>query len=109
MLNLKIKYGFIFNGFKYESFFYEVVIQYRKVVLIMITVIFSVVSPEIQALLSFLILILSMVYQYSKQPFLTNTLNRMEILSLLVATTTMYSGMYFITGQHYDYYENLVL
>jgi len=72
----------------------------------MITVIFSVVSPEIQALLSFLVLIVSMVFQHSKKPFLTPTLNRMELLSLSVSTITLYSGMYFITGQHYDYYQN---
>ena len=29
---------------------------------------------------------------------MTNTLNRMEQLSLIVAITTMYSGLYFITA-----------
>jgi len=64
MANLRLKFGFIFNGFKSRSYYYEVIIQYRKVILIMVTVILSVVSPEVQALLSFLLLILSMIYQY---------------------------------------------
>jgi len=50
-----------------------------------------------------------MIYQYQNKPFLTTTLNRMESLSLLVAITTMYSGMYFITGAHYDYNQSPIL
>mmetsp|Transcript_2615 Transcript_2615/g.2507 ORF Transcript_2615/g.2507 Transcript_2615/m.2507 type:complete len:108 (-) Transcript_2615:426-749(-) len=49
------------------------------------------------------------MYQHYKKPFLTTTLNRMEQLSLIVASTTTYAGMYFITGQHYDYYQSVSL
>jgi len=103
MNNLRLRFGFIFKGFKTSSYYYEVVIQYRKVLLIMVTVILSVVSPEIQALLSFLILILSLWHHHQVSPFLTPILNRMETLSLVVVLTTMYSGMYFITASHYEY------
>jgi len=105
---LRQKFGFIFNGFRTRLFYYEVVIQYRKVVLILITVTLSVVSPEIQSLLSVLVLVFSMIYQHTHKPFLTPTLNRMELLSLLVATTTLYAGMYFITAQHYHYHQSPV-
>ena len=33
-------------------------------------------------------------------------MNRMELLSLCVAALTMYSGMYYVTGSHYDYMDN---
>jgi len=37
---------------------------------------------------------------------MNETLNTMEVYSLLVACITMYSGMYYITGSHYTYMNN---
>ena len=59
---MKVKYGFIFGGYKLNSYYYEVIIQYRKVLFIMVTVVLSVVSPEIQGLCSFLVLAISIAY-----------------------------------------------
>ena len=61
-MDMKIKYGFIFSGYKLDSYYYEVVIQFRKVILICVAVVLSVVSPEIQGLCSFFVLAASIGY-----------------------------------------------
>jgi len=82
------------------------VIVFRKFLIVLTTVIFSVVSPEAQVLASLLVVVLAIVLHVKMQPYYTSTLNRMEHFSLLVVIVTMYSGMYYITGVHYTYMEN---
>ncbi len=53
-----------------------------------------------------LTVVLSIIIQNELKPYYTVTMNRMEIFSLSVAALTMYSGMYYVTGQHYDYMDN---
>jgi hypothetical protein len=43
---VKMKYGFLFNGYSPEKYFWEILVLYRKIILIMTTVFLSVVSPE---------------------------------------------------------------
>ena len=46
IIHLKMKYGFFFNGYKLGTFFWEVIILYRKISIVMVSVFFSVVSAE---------------------------------------------------------------
>lgn len=46
MSSIKLKYGFLFNGYKLNTYFWEVVILYRKILIVMTTVFLSVVSSE---------------------------------------------------------------
>ena len=80
--------------------------MYRKVLIVMSTVFFSVVSSEVQVLVAICILIISMILQVIYEPFYTKTLNRMEHYSLQVSSLTMYGGMFYITGTHYSYMNN---
>ena len=101
-----MKYGFLFNGYNINYFYWEVIIMYRKVLIVMSTVFFSVVSSEVQVLVAICILIISMILQVIYEPFYTKTLNRMEHYSLQVSSLTMYGGMFYITGTHYSYMNN---
>lgn len=103
IVQLKMKYGFLFNGYKVETFFWEVIILYRKIFIVMTTVFFSVVSTEAQVLVVLLIIIVSLLLHIRYEPFYTEVLNRMELYSLQVACTTMYGGMFYVTGVHYNY------
>ena len=44
--NVKMKYGFLLNGYNVKFYFWEILIFYRKISLIMVVVFFSVVSQE---------------------------------------------------------------
>ena len=46
ILQMKVKYGFLFAGFKPTTFFWEVLIMYRKIFIIMSSVVLSTVSSE---------------------------------------------------------------
>jgi len=46
IVKVKIKYGFLFNGFRVETSFWEIIIIYRKILIVMCTVFFSIVSTE---------------------------------------------------------------
>lgn len=98
-----MKYGFLFNGYKLETFFWEVIVLYRKISIVMVSVFFSVVSPEAQVLVVILIIVVSLLLQIRFKPFYSDVLNKMELYSLQVAVTTMYGGMFYVTGKHYTY------
>ena len=46
IINLKTKYGFLFSGYKGDAYFWETIITYRKIAIIMASVFLSTVSPE---------------------------------------------------------------
>eukprot|EP00347_Sterkiella_histriomuscorum_P022241 403331176 len=106
IIHLKMKYGFFFNGYKLGTFFWEVIILYRKISIVMVSVFFSVVSAEAQVLVVILIIVVSLLLQIKYKPFYTDELNKMELFSLQVAVITMYGGMFYVTGKHYSYMGN---
>jgi len=81
-MTLKTRYGFLFAGYKPQRFFWEIVIMYRKVLIIMASVFLSTVSSESQVLVVIFIIVLSMFLQIRFSPYYTDTLNQMENYSL---------------------------
>ena len=92
----KIIFGYLSNGYKRNAFYWEFVILYRKIILISISVFLSLESTIVQALTMIISLIISIYFQYSKNPYCRNELNQIEIKSLLIATVTIYSSLYFL-------------
>ena len=101
-----MKYGFLFSGYKAKTFFWEVIVMYRKIFIIMTSVFLSTVSSEAQVLVVIFIVVVNLFLQIQFQPYFTTTLNKMENFSLLVAIVTIYTGMYYVTGRHYTYMDN---
>ncbi|CDW73142.1 UNKNOWN [Stylonychia lemnae] len=103
---IKTRLGFLFNGYKIKTFYWEIVILYRKILIVMITVFLSSISPETQVLVGLIVILISILLQVKFRPYYTSTLNTMESYSLLVSAVTLYSGMFYITGKYYKYMEN---
>ncbi len=82
LIRVKLKYGFLFDGYVARVYFWEILILYRKILLIMSTVFLSVVSPESQVLVAMMIVIVNMLAHSFYDPFYTYTLNKMEQFSL---------------------------
>ena len=57
-ISVKKKFGFFFRGYKSSFYFWEIVIMYKKVAVIIISVFVSTVGVIAQALIVFAILIL---------------------------------------------------
>lgn len=100
-----MKFGYLIIGYKKQIFFWETLIIMRKVLLIMLVVFLTVVSPETQALAGLLCLIISMILHVKYEPYASHRLNKMEHYSLQVTSLTIYAGMFYITGSHYSYMQ----
>jgi hypothetical protein len=46
-VEVKAKFGFLYNGYKYHSFYWEILIMYRKIMIIFIQVFLSGVSKVV--------------------------------------------------------------
>ncbi len=98
-----MKFGFLLSGYGPMTFGWETVIMFRKVFLIGASVFLSTVSTEAQVLLVILIIVLNLFMHVHFNPYFNKTLNKMENYSLQVSAITIYIGMFYITGKHYDY------
>ena len=94
----KLRFGFLYNGYRSKTFYWEFVILYRKILIICISVFFTTVSVSVQALGALLILILSIYMQMRTRPFTHKILNIMEARGILAATVTIYCGLFYLTN-----------
>ena len=106
MLDVKTKYGFLFQGYTGRAYYWEIIVMFRKIGIIMTTVFFSTLSPELQVLVVLIIAVVCQLFHFKVEPYSTPTLNQMETNSLVVCILTLYFGMYYVTGAHYTYMDN---
>ncbi|CDW90561.1 UNKNOWN [Stylonychia lemnae] len=95
-LDTKQKYGFLFNGYRKEFYYWEGVIMYRKIALIFIQVFIGSFGLLVQALSVLLFLILGIVINLKLKPLSTVALNNIELISLLASNITIYIGIFYI-------------
>jgi hypothetical protein len=94
---MKLRFGFLYNGFKKSKFYWEFVIMLRKIVIICIVFFIGNQSIPIQALTLVLLLLNFLVLQYLTRPYASIELNQMELRSVLVASVTIFCGLYYLT------------
>mmetsp|Transcript_21985 Transcript_21985/g.16352 ORF Transcript_21985/g.16352 Transcript_21985/m.16352 type:complete len:234 (+) Transcript_21985:154-855(+) len=95
-VEVKEKYGFLYRGYKKRYYYWETIITYRKIVLIVIQIYLQKYGVMTQALIVFLLLILCMLLSMECEPFLNASLNRLELYSLVASMVTIYCGLFFI-------------
>ena len=72
------RFGFLLKGYKPHLFYWEFVIIYRKIVIVLISVFLSTVSNAVQGLAAFLVLIVAYHIHSVYRPFEIEKLNRLE-------------------------------
>ena len=97
-VRVKSIFGFLFNGYRYSTYYWEIIILYRKVFLVFVLVFLSLVSIEVQALVALLIMTVSLVFHMKNAPFETRNLNKLETKSIIAASITIYCGLYYLSG-----------
>ena len=90
-----IRYGFLTTGYRTDRFYWEYVVIYRKLLIIVFIVFFSQVSLFLQVLSTLGVLLGSIIFQDLLRPYSLPALNSFELRSLLVAAFTLYSGLFF--------------
>ncbi|CDW74982.1 UNKNOWN [Stylonychia lemnae] len=81
------KYGFLYRGYRIDFYYWEIVIMYRKILIIFIAVFVSSLGVVAQALVMFFVLI-----SY-------HSLNDLESLSLVTSIITIFCGVFFILNR----------
>ncbi|CDW85822.1 UNKNOWN [Stylonychia lemnae] len=98
-IDMRQKYGFLYRGYRTKYFYWEIVIMYRKIVIIIIAVFIGSFGVISQALLMLLILICFTMFNFKKKPFISQILNNLETLSLVTSMVTVYCGVFFIINK----------
>ncbi|TNV88247.1 hypothetical protein FGO68_gene13755 [Halteria grandinella] len=97
-LDLKQKFGFLYNGYQLDMFFWEIVIMYRKIAMIFISVFIQPQGVITQAMIVFLLMIIFLIINMKKKPYVSIALNDLETMSLLTSAISIYCGIFFITN-----------
>ncbi|CAG9331089.1 unnamed protein product [Blepharisma stoltei] len=95
---IKLRYGFLFNGYKSNYYYWEFVLVYSKIILVAFSVFLSNVSIAVQAIAVAILLFIFLQTQYINEPFILQTFNRMEFISKCISLLTIFSGLFFLTG-----------
>jgi len=90
------KLGFLYNGYENRTWYWEMVVLLRKMVLVALSLSYSGVSVSMLVLLGFLVLIVSFHFQFKYEPYLDDEADTMEHRSLLVASVTLFFGLFFL-------------
>lgn len=101
-ITTKEKFGFLYNGYQQEMFYWEILIMYRKIALIFISVFMQSQGVITQAMLVFLLMILFLILNMRKKPFVSLTINDLETISLLTSAITIYCGVFYISNVSAD-------
>ncbi|CAG9318584.1 unnamed protein product [Blepharisma stoltei] len=97
-ISVRLRYGFLFNGYKEQHFYWEFIILYSKIILICCSVFLTRISLSLQALIVSILYSIYLRLQYSNNPYNEDVLNQMEIRAKLVCVVTIYSGLYYLMG-----------
>ncbi|CAG9330615.1 unnamed protein product [Blepharisma stoltei] len=106
-ISVRLQFGFLFNGYKAKSYYWELVILYRKILIVCCSVFLANISTSIQALTIMMLLLFCVYFQSIVQPYDGDALNEMEVRSILVAAVTIYCGLYYLTGS-LDFYSKTI-
>lgn len=90
----KLEFGLLYNGYKYTNYWWEAVINLRKVFMILAVTIFSTKGKLYQTIVLLFILSFALALQVAKEPFKDPKFNNIETFSLVTALVLVYGGYY---------------
>ena len=98
--NIKVKeqFGFLYNGFRDRTYFWEIYIMYRKVLVVGIQVFLVTFGLKIQAYVIMLLILIALQINLKYRPFALHSLNQLENASLAACLLTTYCGLFYLTA-----------
>jgi hypothetical protein len=99
LYSAKSKFGFMYNGYERQSYYWELIIMLRKIILVFIAVFLRSIGIFVQALVVLLFTLICLYLNMRRKPFMTLVLNKMESLSLLTCAVTLYCGICFVSAR----------
>lgn len=98
-LKIRQRYGFLYNGYKKQAYFWESIVMLRKASISFIAVFLRTYGVVIQALCTELLLIVSIFMTLRIKPYEHKILNIVEIVSLGCLSVTVYCGIYYLSAK----------
>jgi len=98
----RLRLGFIYNGYERRKYYWELVILYRKILIISISVFLGNISIYVQALSAMLVILVALALQSKHNPYVVPAMNELELRGILVGGVTVYGGMYSLSGSMDD-------
>ena len=80
---VKMKFGFLYNGYKKDNFYWEIIIMYRKIICFFIAVALRNTGIIVQGFILLIMLVIFYQLNGINRPFGTRALNEVEDASLL--------------------------
>ena len=102
MISTREKWGFLFFGYKKDYYFWEIIIAYRKVLIIFIAVYLTTFGVIAQALILLLLLIFFTFLTIKFKPYEKFAFQELETASLVITMVTVYLGLYCISNNLTD-------
>lgn len=88
-------FGFLYQSYRLETIYWEVVILLRKAVIVSVIVFARALGAHLQTVLALGVLNIALVAHMLLRPFKYSHLNYLESASLSVSILTVYSGLFF--------------
>ena len=87
-------YQFLYGGYRLEAYFWEAVIMLPNVMLNVVLAAMATSPPLAQGLTVLFLLLVFLAIHVQFHPYENDKLKRIGTFSLLLATVTLFSGMY---------------
>jgi len=112
-LGMRVRFSFLFKGYRSEWYFWEFVILYRKIIVVCTSVFLTTVSIVMQALSMLAVVLVCIFLQQYVKPFFGKDFNTLELKALLASLLTIYAGLYFQTRStrisHVDFIADILI
>ena len=89
--------GFLTNGFKDKFYYWEIIIIYKKLILIFISSFAGHLGKVTQGLVFFIIIICFLLATFKLKPYSRKGFINLECLSLVVTLCTVYFAIFFVS------------
>uniref|UniRef100_A0A7S3Y6H3 Uncharacterized protein n=1 Tax=Heterosigma akashiwo TaxID=2829 RepID=A0A7S3Y6H3_HETAK len=108
--HVKLKYGFLYDGFERKYYFWEMWVMLRKVAVISSTVFIPQFFGDVTEVLAGLCICLtSLLFHLNCQPYDDDQLDVLEALSLYTTVLTMICGLFFYSGELMSWGQSLMV
>jgi len=97
--HVKLKFGFLFDGYERRYFFWELWVMMRKICVIFVTVFLTPYGPMTEALAGLSIGVFALVLHLCSDPYIDNDLNHLESGSLYATIITLICGLFFYSHE----------
>lgn len=90
-------YGFLYIGLKPSTFYWEILLHFRKVALLCANIFLTRFEPLYRALLGFILMILYIELLQKIEPYQREEVNELELKATFAAFATFYGGLFFVS------------